>query len=215
MTISERIANFISYQSESNTFLEKAANEYICALNENEDKDYVKSEFMKKAKVSGNTLDVLESIGKNERDVRLLWQKTNVVKHLDKMPIDIQKRLLDECAIEVYEGMGVRRKPISDLTEDEWKRIYSKEDCQLRDVNWQKNYVFNTLQPKVSNKHKELAKKEVSIKNKKKNVKSGKKGFSVSKDEKKVYLDLTRLVVINDVVELDYALIEKLYKAIH
>lgn len=214
MTIYDRIANFVSYCSESNSYLEKAALEYVCALNEHTDKNYVKSEFMKKTKVSSNTLDVLESIGKNERDVRLLWQKTDVVKHLEKMSIDLQKVLLDDFCVEIYDGIDVRKKSLDMLSDDEWERIYSKEDGKLRDVNWQKAYVLN-MQTSVKKSSIIKTNHAKSIQNKKNNVKTGKKGFSVSAVEKKVYVDVTRLVLVNGVLEMDYALIEKLYKAIH
>ena len=208
VTIDERINNFINYRSDSNTFLEKAAKEYVMALDENVDKKEVRNIFIQKAQVSGNTLDVLESVGRNERDVRLLHQTTLIIKNLERLPIKIQREILDQNHIKFYDGNSHRCIPLNKLTEKDWEQVYDSKRNEIRDVNEQRNYVFFNQGKQVK-----LDKKcqKISIANKKKNTAKSIKGYAIIKEEKKVYIHTKMLKSDGDNFVIDISLIKKIY----
>lgn len=141
MTIEERIERFVALKEEAKSKIHEASLEYVAALDEhiNDDVD-VTQEFMNATKLSRQSLRIFEDIGRGVRDYRLLFEPAYIANVLEKMPISLQRQILDCGMIDVYEPAdnSTRKVHYKNLEKWQWKMVFSNNN--IRDIGGQRNY---------------------------------------------------------------------------
>lgn len=141
MTIAERIERFVALKNEARSKIHEAALEYVAALDEhiNDDVD-VTLEFMEATKLSRQSLRIFEDIGRGVRDYRLLFEPASIAKVLEKMPISLQRRILDFGMVDVYEpnSNDMRKVHYKNLDKHQLKMVFTNNN--IRDIPAQRNY---------------------------------------------------------------------------
>ena len=146
MTIAERIKRFVELKNEAKSKIYEASLEYVSALDEHAKEEIdVTSEFMKVTKLSRQSLRIFEDIGRGIRDYRLLFEPPYLAKVIERMPMSLQQKILNNRMVEVYEPNSGSSLMVdyTNLTKQQLKMVFSKNN--IRDIGGQRNYYETEL----------------------------------------------------------------------